>query len=64
VYPAPTFRPVLSPCIGICELDTQDLCSGCRRTTNEIARWSLMSDEERLHVMDVVLPARPPYAPK
>ena len=59
-----TFRAVLSPCIGICELDTQGLCSGCRRTTAEIARWSQMSDDERLHVMDVVLPTRPPYTPR
>ena len=62
--PQPTFRAVLSPSIGICELDTQGLCSGCRRTTSEIARWSQMSDDERLHVMDVVLPTRPPYSPQ
>ena len=62
--PQPPFRAVLSPCIGICELDTQGLCSGCRRTTSEIARWSQMSDDERLHVMDVVLPTRPPYSPQ
>ena len=52
------FRAVLSPCIGICSLDGQGLCEGCHRTTAEIARWSQMSDDERLHVMDVVLPVR------
>ncbi len=51
-------RAVLSPCIGICALDAQGLCEGCHRTTAEIARWSQMSDAERQHVMDVVLPAR------
>ena len=51
-------RAVLSPCIGICALDGQGLCEGCHRTTAEIARWSQMSDAERQHVMDVVLPVR------
>ncbi len=49
---------MLSPCIGICSLDGQGLCEGCHRTTTEIARWSQMSDGERQHVMDVVLPVR------
>lgn len=51
-------RPILSPCIGICALDDRGLCEGCLRTGNEIARWSQMSDGERSHVMDVVLPQR------
>lgn len=55
-----TFRAILSPCIGICALDERGLCSGCGRTTSEIARWSQMSDDERLHLMDVVLPVRMP----
>ena len=56
--PSPVLRVVPSPCIGICSLDAAGLCEGCHRTTAEIARWSQMSDDERLHVMDVVLPAR------
>jgi predicted Fe-S protein YdhL (DUF1289 family) len=59
--PCPMNSPllaVLSPCIGICSLDGQGLCEGCHRTTSEIARWSQMSDAERLHVMDAVLPVR------
>ena len=54
----PPFRAVLSPCIGVCSLDDAGLCLGCRRTTAEIARWSQMSDDERLRIMDVVLPQR------
>lgn len=53
-----SLRAVLSPCIGICALDGQGLCEGCHRTPAEIAGWSQMSDAERLHVMDVVLPVR------
>jgi len=55
---SPTFRAVLSPCIGICSLDDAGLCEGCRRTTSEIARWGQMSDDERLRVMEVLLPLR------
>ena len=52
------FRAVLSPCIGICSLDDDGLCSGCHRTTAEIARWSQMNDDERLRLMETVLPER------
>lgn len=52
------FRAVLSPCVGICSLDANGLCEGCHRTSAEIARWSQMSDDERLQFMDVVLPRR------
>jgi len=38
---------VPSPCIRVCKLDPADLCSGCGRTLDEIARWSRMSDTER-----------------
>ncbi len=52
------FRAVLSPCVGICSLDAAGLCEGCHRTTAEIARWSQMNDDERLHLMESVLPRR------
>lgn len=55
---SPTFRAVLSPCIGICRLDEIGLCVGCRRTTSEIARWGQMNDDERLRLMESVLPMR------
>lgn len=54
--PAP--RAVLSPCIGVCEVDACGLCRGCHRTLAEIAAWSSLGDAERLHLMDTVLPAR------
>jgi uncharacterized protein len=52
------YRAVLSPCVGICSLDTAGLCEGCLRTTAEIARWPQMNDDERLYLMEVVLPRR------
>jgi predicted Fe-S protein YdhL (DUF1289 family) len=51
-------RAVLTPCIGVCILDPAGFCDGCFRTGDEIARWLSMSDAERLHLMDRVLPAR------
>ena len=40
---------VVSPCVGICELDIEtDCCIGCWRTRKEIAAWSLADDRTRL----------------
>ncbi|HWU76902.1 MAG TPA: DUF1289 domain-containing protein [Rhodanobacter sp.] len=48
----------LTPCTGICRLDERGYCEGCRRSGEEIGRWRDMSDVERLHVMQVILPGR------
>ena len=54
-----TFLPaMLTPCTGVCCLDAQGLCEGCHRTGDEIARWSQMGDDERLRLMETVLPVR------
>jgi uncharacterized protein len=45
-------RPIASPCIKICEMDTQSkLCTGCFRTIDEIAYWSTMGNLARDKVM-------------
>jgi predicted Fe-S protein YdhL (DUF1289 family) len=47
-----------SPCVKVCIMDPQrDVCMGCARTLDEIARWGLMSEEQRGAVM-AELPAR------
>jgi len=51
-------KPLLTPCIGICRLDSRGLCEGCGRTGDEIARWIGMTDAERLHLLNDVLPQR------
>ena len=51
-------QPVLSPCIGICQLDDSGWCVGCLRSGDEIARWLGMSVAEREHLMIEVLPRR------
>ena len=53
-----SFRAVLSPCVGVCALRPDGMCQGCLRNVDEIAAWSRLSDAERLHVMDVLLPQR------
>ena len=50
--------PVLSPCIGICQLADDGYCVGCLRSGDEIGRWLSMGDAERHHIMHVVLPQR------
>jgi predicted Fe-S protein YdhL (DUF1289 family) len=42
----------------VCTLDEGGFCHGCHRSSAEITRWLQMSDDERLHLMRVVLPQR------
>ena len=53
-----TFRAIRRPCTGICTLDAQGYCMGCHRTAGEIASWVRMGDDERLRLMETVLPLR------
>jgi predicted Fe-S protein YdhL (DUF1289 family) len=50
--------PVLSPCIGICQLGRDGFCDGCLRSGDEIARWVAMGERERQRMLDDVLPKR------
>lgn len=45
---------VPSPCLGICMLDADDLCTACRRSGLEIADWGGMSDEEKRAVWALI----------
>jgi len=40
---------VESPCVKICTVK-DDVCIGCGRTVEEIARWRSMSTEERKYI--------------
>ena len=33
-----------SPCVSVCRLDADAICSGCWRTRQEIAAWSTAED--------------------
>lgn len=54
----PVSLPILSPCIGVCRLGVDGYCVGCLRSGDEIAAWLRMSDAERRHLVEIVLPAR------
>jgi len=50
--------PILSPCVLICAIEPKSgHCYGCGRTRSEIARWTSISDAERVVLM-AELPAR------
>ena len=51
----PLERPVASPCVSICALDDDDICTGCQRTVDEITRWSRMDNAERRVVHGVLV---------
>jgi predicted Fe-S protein YdhL (DUF1289 family) len=40
-----------TPCIRICKLEN-DICIGCKRTTEELSKWFWMTDKERELIMD------------
>lgn len=44
-------EPVGSPCISVCALDEEDVCMGCYRSMEEIARWSEYSEDEKREVI-------------
>lgn len=52
-------RPEIeSPCVRVCVVHPEArICVGCHRTTDEIARWSRMTAEERRAIM-AELPGR------
>lgn len=56
---------VPSPCTSVCRMDERSgWCEGCRRTIDEIIKWSTMSDDdkravwERLDSRHIDAPAR------
>lgn len=46
--------PVRSPCLGVCVLDQDDLCTACLRSGLEIADWGAMSDEQKRAVWALI----------
>ena len=44
-------QPSLSPCIGICRLDAEDICLGCERSMAEIRSWGLLSRTQQRKIL-------------
>ena len=42
---------VRSPCIAICELNRENICKGCFRSSDEIANWSRLDDSARQEIL-------------
>jgi uncharacterized protein len=43
---------MISPCIKNCKLDSeQNMCLGCFRTINEIAKWTMYSSFDREKIL-------------
>jgi predicted Fe-S protein YdhL (DUF1289 family) len=44
---------MITPCIQLCKIDSlTKKCAGCGRTLDEIARWSIMTENERITIMN------------
>ncbi|MES2824316.1 MAG: DUF1289 domain-containing protein [Pseudomonadota bacterium] len=43
---------VESPCINICCLNTNNICTGCYRSLEEIAHWRDASDSDKKTILD------------
>lgn len=45
-----TVQPA-SPCVSICALGDDEVCTGCYRTADEITDWFLASDDEKRDII-------------
>jgi predicted Fe-S protein YdhL (DUF1289 family) len=43
---------IVSPCIKICQMDSNGICIGCRRTRDEIGDWKKYTDEQKQEILD------------
>lgn len=41
------YKPIATPCIGVCRIGEDELCTGCLRTVDEISYWRLYTEDER-----------------
>ena len=44
----------VSPCVRICELDKNDVCIGCFRTSEEIENWIMYSNSEKVKILKLI----------
>lgn len=42
---------VITPCIGQCHLDENDICKGCYRSSSEITGWLDKSEDEKISIV-------------
>mgnify|MGYP001373311928 CR=1 FL=1 len=44
-------KEINSPCVGVCQYNNEEVCSGCFRTVDEISKWTTISNDEREKIM-------------
>jgi len=42
---------VITPCVGQCDLDENNICIGCYRSSSEITGWLDKSEDEKLSIV-------------
>jgi len=42
---------VLSPCVGVCALDEDDVCIGCLRSGQEITQWGYVDNDGKRAIL-------------
>jgi predicted Fe-S protein YdhL (DUF1289 family) len=42
---------VLSPCVGVCALDDDDVCIGCMRSGQEITQWGYVDNDGKRAIL-------------
>ncbi len=45
-------QEVESPCIKVCQHDSQGVCFGCRRTRDEVGNWFSYSNEKKAEILN------------
>jgi len=44
-------KNVITPCIGQCSLDENDICVGCYRSSSEITDWVNKSEDQKIDIV-------------
>jgi predicted Fe-S protein YdhL (DUF1289 family) len=45
---------IKSPCNNICKLNNKNICIGCKRSLDEIASWSKLTDVDKLKILEEI----------
>ncbi len=45
---------VSSPCVGLCELNDDSICTGCYRAIEEITGWGMLDNTEKSDIIERV----------
>ncbi len=44
---------VSSPCIDVCKLNNNNICTGCYRTIDEITQWRSLNRNKQIEIIEV-----------